>query len=153
MKETKYKAFKTEEDKQFSVGFLLKSLTFILISVVVVFAAFYYYSFIPNPLTAVFIARRIDVEASWSGVRGYLFESLQPGMTREEVYEVYNSIGKWEIHYEGMTKRRFENSEEIVSAYNEEIWFTERSRFMALFRWNLYFDEDGILLEASPRYS
>ena len=46
---------------------------------------------------AVEIAARIGTEPNWEAIRSYMLESIEPGMTKEQVHAVFDEIGFWEI--------------------------------------------------------
>lgn len=100
----------------------------------------------PSNEVAVEIAAQIGTEPNWDAIRSYMFESIEPGMTKEQVHAVFDEIGYWEIYFADTEETKAWHPDFNTYSYREHISFSERNRRIALKQWLFQFDENDILL-------
>ena len=89
-----------------------------------------------------------ELEQSLIGKRlGPMVESIELGMTREEVHTVFDVIGCWKVYSADTEETKSWSSDYMTYRYREHIEFSERSRRIALQGWLFQYDENDILLK------
>lgn len=101
----------------------------------------------PSDEVAVEIAEKIGTEPNWEAIRSYMLESIESGMTKEQVHAVFEEIGYWEVYSADTEETKGWHPDYDTYTYGEHIEFSERSRRIALKGWLFQYDENDILLE------
>lgn len=98
------------------------------------------------------IAAQFQVTPSWDAIRTHLYsEEFKPGMTREEIHQVLDKVGSWEIRWYEDPKKdegRWDiNTEQLV--FREVVRFTEIAtlKLENLGAWSFTYDKNGRLVE------
>jgi hypothetical protein len=97
------------------------------------------------------ISSRLQVTPSWDAIRHYLFVEFKPGMPRDEVHNLLDKVGPWEISF--VSFPTIGTGWYVTSGdglYQEDIRFTEQYTYRALKYWVFYYDKDGYLVEQEP---
>lgn len=101
----------------------------------------------PDHKVAQDIASRLDVQPSWTAIQEYLDQAFVPGLTRDQVHEVLDKVGPYEvIHFDPDNGSWDPASGQLL--YGETINFTERNTSWALRGWHFDYDKDGKLVKA-----
>ncbi|MAT41118.1 MAG: hypothetical protein CL609_02170 [Anaerolineaceae bacterium] len=95
----------------------------------------------PDPEVAKEISQRINVDPTWTAIREYLFTSLKPGITRDEVHLLLEQIGEYEIFLLD-SPDEYGLDSDGKKLWREQIQFTEENTNMALRQWGFLFDDD-----------
>lgn len=101
----------------------------------------------PSDEVAVEIAERIGTEPNWEAIRFYMSESIEPGMTKEQVHAVFDEIGYWEVYFADTEETKTWHPDYNTYRYREQIRFSERNRNIQLKQWLFQYDENDILLK------
>jgi hypothetical protein len=111
----------------------------------------------PDPEKARSIATRLGTKPSWEAIRVYYEDALVPGLTRDQVYELLDKIGPYDIDYyedpndpqkKGAWCGDYEQrcfSENIVFRDDDVHWglANDRTKFSG---WYLVFSAEGQLM-------
>ena len=100
----------------------------------------------PSDEVAMEIAEQIGTEPNWEAIRSYISESIEPGMTKEEVHAVFDDIGYGEVYFADTEETKAWLPDYDTYRYREHISFSERNRRIALKQWLFMYDENDILL-------
>lgn len=100
----------------------------------------------PDEEVAAEIAEYIGTEPNWEAIRSYMSESIEPGMTKEQIHAVFDQIGYWEVYFEDTEETKAWHPDFNTYSYREQIRFLERNRNIALKGWLFQYDENDILL-------
>ncbi|MAT41112.1 MAG: hypothetical protein CL609_02140 [Anaerolineaceae bacterium] len=99
-----------------------------------------------DPEVAKEISQRINVDPTWAAVREYLFTSLKPGMSRDEVHLLLEEIGEYEIFLlDSPDEYRLDS--DGIKLWREQIQFTEENTNIALRQWGFLFDSEDRLVD------
>lgn len=133
---------KNKKEKIITIGCLSISL------IACVLASFVYVKYLyPYGREAKKIAEPLNIEPSWKAIHSYIFESIEPGMTKEEVHAVFDEIGYWEVFFADTEDTKGWHPDFDTYSYREHIRFTEINRRIALREWLFQYDENDILLK------
>lgn len=98
-----------------------------------------------DPEVAKEISQRIIVDPTWTAIREYLFTSLKPGMSRDEVHLLLEEIGEYEIFLlDSPDEYRLDS--DGIKLWREQIQFTEENTNIALRQWGFFFDSEDRLV-------
>lgn len=100
----------------------------------------------PDEEVAAEIAEYIGTEPNWEAIRSYIHDSIEPGMTKEQVHAVFDDIGYWEVYFADTEETKAWLPDYDTYRYREHISFSERNRRIALKQWLFMYDENDILL-------
>jgi len=93
------------------------------------------------------IANRIDVDPTWDAIQHYLFISLEPGLSRDEVHSLLDKIGPYTIVLADSPLEKRWDSDSNQYVFREIIRFDEENTFKALFEWSFSYNGDDVLVK------
>lgn len=128
----------------------VKYLLYAIGGVLLLAAIFLGYILIQDRLTMRRIAEEFQIEPSRDAIFMHLFhEEFKPGMTREEIYEVLDRIGTWEVRwyddpdlFEGLWDARVQQY-----TYRETILFTNMHTHHCAGYWIFIYNKESMLID------
>ncbi len=125
------------------IKFIMRLLAFLLL----VLAGIFGYYKIQELLVVNKIAAQFQITPSWEAIRNHLYSEFKPGMTREEVHQVLDKVGPWEILWYDDEEEGGRDPDTGQFVFREYIRFSERPTFHNLFAWIFTYDKDGRLVD------
>lgn len=93
------------------------------------------------------IANRLGVDPTWKDIQHYLFISLEPGLSRDEVHSLLDKIGPYTIVLADSPLEKRWDSDSNQYVLREVIRFDDEDTYRALFEWSFSYNNDDVLVK------